>query len=304
MVRKYFLYGCVCSCAGFIAPVVSAQSFTAEIAPGTMDVKTEEQAYNRSGKQSQINWKSTNTPVMKAALKWDVTPAVSVRLSGWTTLAHSNASMSDYDWLDDKNGWDDKSESSKSMLNYANEFDLNTTYWITPHSSYRLGLRLGYQESRFSWTSYGGSYIYNENGESLTGTFSDSQAGVGYKQKLSVPYIALTGQYIAGRFDVNAVAKYSSFARLKGSDQHYLRDIHFSDDVKEADYYGVYLDAGYAVTESSRVFIGMNYSYYPTSRGNSREHNYDTGKTSSGGNGSSGISNSNYQIFAGLSYTM
>ncbi|HAT6803317.1 TPA: omptin family outer membrane protease [Citrobacter freundii] len=304
MNRKFFLYGCILSCAEFMVPAVSAQSFSAEVSPGTMDVKTEEQAYNHSGKQSQINWKSTNNPVIKAALKWDVTPVVSLGLSGWTTLAHSNASMSDYDWLDNKNGWDDKSESSKSKLNYANEFDVNTTYWLIPYSSYRLGLRLGYQESRFSWASYGGNYIYNDNGETLTGTFSDSQAGIGYKQKLSVPYIALTGQYIAGRFDVNAVAKYSSFVRLKGSDQHYLRDIHFSDDVKEADYYGVYLDVGYAVTPASRVFLGMNYNYYPTSRGESVEHNYDTGQIKSGGDGSSGISNRNYQLFAGLSVTM
>ena len=53
-------------------------------------------------------------------------------------------------------------EGSRDLY-YANEFDLNIKGWLLNEPNYRLGLMAGYQESRYSFTARGGSYIYSSD---------------------------------------------------------------------------------------------------------------------------------------------
>lgn len=64
-------------------------------------------------------------------------------------------------WIPVTGTWTDESRHPDTQLNYANEFDLNIKGWLLNEPNYRLGLMAGYQESRYSFTARGGSYIYS-----------------------------------------------------------------------------------------------------------------------------------------------
>ncbi len=91
-------------------------------------------------------------------------------------------------------------------LTFANEFDLNVKGWILNEPDYRLGLMAGYQESRYSFTARGGSYIYSSDDgfRDTTGTFPDGERAIGYKQRFKMPYIGLTGSYRYEDFELGA----------------------------------------------------------------------------------------------------
>ena len=59
-------------------------------------------------------------------------------------------------------------DSPDTQRNYANEFDLIIKGWLLNEPNYRLGLMAGYQESRYSFTARGGSYIYSSEAVSYT----------------------------------------------------------------------------------------------------------------------------------------
>ncbi|WP_175486159.1 omptin family outer membrane protease [Xenorhabdus japonica] len=157
-------------------------------------------------KSSQLNWKIGDALIAKGKISWEPFDRLTVNAGGWVKLGERNSSMDDYDWIDlNQSHWTDWSHSPNTPLNYANEFDLNAAGWLVKQSDYKLGAVLGYQETRFSWTTYGGHYIYDNGTE--VGELP-SKAGIGYKQKFSLPYIGLAGQYRYQDFEFNLLLKY------------------------------------------------------------------------------------------------
>ncbi len=70
--------------------------------------------------------------------------------------------MVDHDWMSSEQpGWTDRSIHPDTSANYANEYDLNVKGWLLQGDNYKAGVTAGYQETRFSWTARGGSYIYD-----------------------------------------------------------------------------------------------------------------------------------------------
>lgn len=169
---------------------------------------------------------------------------------------------------------------------------MNTTYWLTQRLHIDLDCTLVIRKTALVGSSFRGRYFYD--GGDISGSIPDNWANVEYSQKLTVPYMAKAGKYITGRFNFNLAIKYSYYAQLKDSVQHYLRSIHFTDDIKKADYYGIYLDTGYTITSVSKVYLGMSYNNYYEKNGRSHEYISAPGKSRSVSDGSPGISNSNW----------
>ncbi|HBC7029918.1 TPA: omptin family outer membrane protease OmpT, partial [Escherichia coli] len=141
-------------------------NINADISLGTLSGKTKERVYlaeEGGRKVSQLDWKFNNAAIIKGAINWDLMPQISIGAAGWTTLGSRGGNMVDQDWMDSSNPgtWTDESRHPDTQLNYANEFDLNIKGWLLNEPNYRLGLMAGYQESRYSFTARGGSYIYS-----------------------------------------------------------------------------------------------------------------------------------------------
>lgn len=285
------------------------KTVSADISLGTLSGKTKERVYDPAAdgrKVSQLDWTYNNAAIIKGALNWDVMPWFSIGASGWTTLDSRGSNMVDRDWDDDSRPgiWTNESRHPNTRLNYANEFDLNIKSWILNEPNYRLGLMTGYQESRYSFSAKGGTYIYsiNDGFRNDTGTISDGERVIGYKQRFKMPYIGLTGSYRYDNVEFGGTFKYSGWVRASDNDEHYARGITFRDKANNQNYYSVAANAGYYVTPNAKVYVEGTWSRVTNKKANTSIYNKNNNTIQFDKN-TGGIENYNFVTSAGLIYS-
>lgn len=270
---------------------------------GWLGGKSQELVYDPATgrKISQLDWKINNLAILKGDIAWDAFNWLTLNARGWTSLASGSAYMDDWDWMDEsQSAFTDHSQHPNTRINYANEFDVNVKGWILNNDYYRLGAVLGYQQTRFSWTAFGGSYWYN-NGNDI-GESPRGERGIGYQQRFSMPYIGLAGQYRINKIEFNALMKYSPWVQAKDNDEHYLRDLTFREKSHNSDYYGASADVGYYVTPNAKVFTAISYNRYSEGKGGTQIIDNSNNRHSEIAGDAAGIANKNYSIEMGLAY--
>ncbi|HBL6924148.1 TPA: omptin family outer membrane protease [Citrobacter koseri] len=279
-----------------------------DISLGTLSGKTKERVYEPTEggrKVSQLDWKYNNAAIIKGAINWDLMPWLSVGATGWSTIDSRGANMVDKDWMDASNAgtWTDESRHPNTHLNYANEFDLNIKGWMLKEPGYQLGLIAGYQESRYSFKSTGGTYIYSEDGgfRNEIGSFPDGERGIAYKQRFKMPYIGFTGGYRYENIEFISTFKYSGWVRSSDNDEHYSRGITFRDKVKNQNYYSVAANAGYYITPNAKVYVEGTWNRITNKKGNTtlydrNDSSYEYAKNTAG------IESYNFTTTVGLKY--
>lgn len=286
--------------ASSVTPNFSPERFSVGMSLGALGGESREYVYDADTGQklSQLNWKIKNVGILKADVSWDVWNWLTLNVHGWASLGAGKGQLDDYDWLDGKPGASDWSHHTDTPLNYANEFNLNLKGWLVKGDNYKFGTMMGYQQTRFSWTAFGGHYKYGRGEE--TGNFPVGLRGIGYSQTFTTPYVGLVGQYRYQNIELNAQLKYSDWVTVKDNDEHYMRQMTFREKIRNSSYYSVSLDAGYYVTPHARLFTELGYSLYKQGKGgmdmfsaNSSSHDY--------GN-VAGIANKNYSLSVGLNY--
>jgi len=286
---------------------VSPERFSAEMALGSLSGKTRERVYDPDAggqKVSQLDWSYNNASIITGSLDWTLIPELSIGASGWTTLSGRGGYMRDTDWSADKNqSWTDQSTHPNTRLNYANQFDINATLWLLNAPDYRLGMIGGYQESRYSFNAYGGSYRYTDEYTGLMdiGDFPADSKVIGYQQHYKMPYIGLVGRYRYQRFEFGASFKYSSWVRATDNDEHYLTDTTFRTSTKRQNFYSLSGNAGYYVTPTMKIFLEGTWNRVANKRGNISANDYGAGEKYYADN-SGGIENYNYMLSIGMKY--
>ncbi|PNM23120.1 protease [Yersinia enterocolitica] len=270
---------------------------------GLLNAESQEFVYQRQyngHKLSQIDWKAENTPIVKMDISWDLLSRLTLTARRWSTLSPGKGVMDDYDWKTlGQSKWTDWSHHEKTNLNYANEIDLNAKLWLLKQDNYRIGMMAGYQRNNNSWTSYGGNYNYNKGNNLFTG--SDSVTGIGYKQKFEMPYLGLAGSYHYQKFEFNTLLKYSSWVNAYGDDEHYLRQLSFKDSSKGSRYYAVVVDAGYYVTDNTKLFVEASWNRHAEGKGDTQIIDTGAGVSANVAN-SAGIAQQHQTIAIGLQY--
>lgn len=298
-----FLAGSSCAESNIWRFNDSADAFSASTSLGWLGGRAQESVYMRNGggKLSQLDWKIKNAAIIKGDISWDVLPWLTANARGWTTLAAGRGHLQDRDWLDKQQS--DPTHYSwhpDTSLNYANEFDFNLKSWLLTGDGYRVGPAIGYQENRFSWTSSGGTFRY-DNGQDI-GRFPDNQSVIGYQQKFSVPYIGLAGQYRVSDVEFNALLKYSAWAKARDNDEHYLRQLTFRDRSNRSGYYSLQVDAGYYVRPNTKIYTELSYNRYQEGKGGTETINNNTRVIQRVEGDVAGIANTHYTATVGLQY--
>ncbi|KMU40877.1 outer membrane protease [Salmonella enterica subsp. enterica serovar Newport str. 36803] len=209
-------------------PDVSPDSVTTSLSVGVLNGKSRELVYDTDTgrKISQLDWKIKNVATLQGDLSWEPYSFMTLDARGWTSLASGSGHMVDHDWMSSEQpGWTDRSIHPDTSANYANEYDLNVKGWLLQGDNYKAGVTAGYQETRFSWTARGGSYIY-DNGRYI-GNFPHGVRGIGYSQRFEMPYIGLAGDYRINDFECNVLFKYSDWVNAHDNDEHYMRKLTF-----------------------------------------------------------------------------
>lgn len=281
------------------------EKVTAGLSIGTLSGQTRERVYDDpedgGRKLSQLDWKYNNAAVAKGSVEWDLLPLISLGASGWTTLAGRGGRMDDYDWeIDTQEKWTDHSSHPNTKLNYANQFDLNIKSWIFNEPEWRVGLMAGYQESRYSFHSKGGTYNYN-NGQDI-GEWPADIIGIGYQQKFRMPYIGITGKYRYNDFEMSGMFKYSGWTRSSDNDEHYLSKQTFNSKVRNQNYFSLSGDIGYYLTDKAKIYLEGSWSRVINKKGDMSVYDHTSG-TSESGDDASGIESYSFMTSIGLKYT-
>ncbi|MDX7987047.1 omptin family outer membrane protease [Xenorhabdus sp. 12] len=308
--KRNTIVGVVVGCA-LASPVLAEDSIHPETGNvkistglGWLGGESKEYVYNPNNgqKMSELDWKIKNIPIIKGDISWDALNWLTVNARGWVTLSSSGSGgMDDYDWVTPgQEHWSHWSTHPNTRLNHANEFDVNIRGWLLNKSAYRFGAILGYQQTRFSWTAFGGSYIYDNGGN--IGTFPRDERGIGYKQQFSLPYLGIVGAYRYQNFEFNGLLKFSPWVKAKDNDEHYARDTTFRVQADNLRYYSATVDAGYYVTPKAKVYTEFSASKYEEGQGGMQSINTITGKSDYLGGNAAGIENVHYSVTVGLKY--
>lgn len=274
-----------------------------ELALGRLQGVAKEYVYSsRTGQQlSQLDWRTSNLPIVKAAISWPVASWLTLDARGWTAINSGRANMNDYDWeVAGQSHWSEWSYSPNTKVNSAHEIDVSATGWLLQLPAYKAGVVAGYQVTRFSWTATGGHYEYN-NGADI-GDFDPNVPGISYRQKYSFPYVGIAGQYRRGDWEFNSLVKFSPWVKAEDFDIHHNTRTSFSEKANGARYYGINLDAGYYVTPAARLFAQVSWNKFFEVKANGTETDMDDNTTVNHGANSAGLENKSYVISLGLQY--
>ncbi|AJI95962.1 protease 7 [Yersinia ruckeri] len=288
--------------------IFTPEKVSGQIGLGTLSGKTKERVYDPySGghKNSQLDWTYSNAAIIKGSLDWDLIPSISIGASGWTTIASRDGYMDDTDWKDESQSeWTDQSQHPDTRLNYANEFDFNVKGWLLNKPAYRFGIMAGYQESRYSFKSSGGSYNYTDEDTGLPdiGFFPAGPPLIGYKQHFKIPYIGLVGRYRYERFEFGGSFKYSGWGRASDNDEHYLINTTFRAKIKNQNYYSLAANAGYYMTANVTVYLEGVWNRTTNKKGDLSANDYRENDADNSAD-TSGIENYNFITTVGLKYS-
>ncbi|WOE30968.1 MULTISPECIES: omptin family outer membrane protease [unclassified Acinetobacter] len=247
--------------------------------------KAKEFVYIDDIKRSQLNWDIKNAPIIKADLSWQPFSWLSLNANAWTTVTQSSSLvMSDFDYTDqtDAKLMTDWSYHPDTKMKYANQVDLNAQLFALSDTQYKAGFVVGYQQNKFNWNSKGGIYRYSltdHDGNYIPGTaqmFSGefdkkNDKGIDYKQIYRMPYIGLNAQYDNQKISLGATVKYSAWVTAKDVDHHYARETVFYSQVKNMDYYGVNLNAGYYIRPDTQLFTAFEWNKYREKMGKTHQ---------------------------------
>lgn len=275
--------------------------FSANVAAGYLGGESNEYVYDESGRTlSQLNWKIDGAAIIKGEVEFDLLTWLTANVNGWTTLDKGHAQMDDYDWMNPaRSTWTDWSHHPDTDLNYANNIDLNLRAWFLQNQHYKLGGMAGYQQNSFEFLAKGGCYQYAEG--LYTGCFPDHEPGIRYQQTFETTYVGLAGKYLLNNVELNATFKISPWVQARDVDEHYARDITFTENGENSTFTSVTLAAGYFVSPHTKVFFETAYNQFANGKADTQinDHRGIIYQVDD----SSGLSNHNYVLALGVQYT-
>lgn len=294
----------------------SFQSLSVEMSSGWLQGESHEMVYKKHStlKVSQLDWRTRNVATMKGKVDWRALRRLTLSLTGWTSLTSAHGYMDDRDWLmftlsPSENIVYVMSHSwhADTHLNYANQSDISVKGWLIDEDHFSVGVLLGYQQTRLSWTARGGAFYQTSqeyltgNKYSVTGSY-DQSCSLGYKQQFSVPYIGVITEYHRNNLEISSTLKYSNWVQAKDYDHHGCRSIIYTSRSSHSDFFSVALNLAYLMSSQLKLFVELTHEHYAEAKGNMHLINYKNNSQLDVGHNTAGFSHSNRTLTSGFSY--
>ena len=267
---------------------------------GYLGGESNEYVYTQYGDTlSQLNWQINSAPIVKGEINVDFLPWLTGNVNGWSTMDTGKAKMDDYDWMNpSQSKWTHWSHHEDTDLNNAYNLDLNLRGWFLQSQQYKIGLTGGYQQEQFDFSAKGGCYQY-ANGL-YSGCFQNGLAMIDYQQNFEATYLGLTGKYLMNNLELNATVKFSPWVHSSDIDEHYARNLTFTEESLQSTFSSVSVGAGYFLSPFSQVFVEAAYNQFSNGKADTviNDNNGDYFLI----NNSAGLGNTNYTLALGLKY--
>ena len=269
---------------------------------GYLQGESNEYVYGDGGRQlSELDWKIQGATVIKAELMADLLPWLTANVNGWGTIDNSTALMDDYDWFNPhQSSWTHWSHHPDTELTEATNIDFNLRGWLLQNQNYKLGITTGYQQTSFDFLAKGGCYQYNNGLQ--TGCFPDHMPMIDYQQTFKTTYLGLTGKYLLNNnFELSATLKYSPWVKSSDVDEHYARDITFTESGDNSTFSSAALSAGYYFSRQTKVFFEAAFIQFTNGMADTEYNDHSNGIIFI--RDAAGLSNQNYVLSLGIQYT-
>lgn len=238
------------------------KSFSLSGGVGLMNIDAGEFVYDGDYTVSRLDWESKGVVLFtlngEAELPYDLLlkATISTGISG-------DGHMVDYDWIYPGNSgpngpddWTHRSIHPDTDLDHywAGSLELSKQVYATDDTSVSLGG--GFKYTDVKWTAYGGSYIYPGGGfREDVGTFPDGEKGISYRQQIPVVYASASLTHDIGNWTLGAGLKGGASLGIRDTDDHWMRDLRFYDNMAAAPMLGADLSATYHWNEMTSFFV-------------------------------------------------
>lgn len=230
-------------------------------------LRAEEIVYDSAGNRvSALFWES-EAPVLTESLHarfagpWTLAASATVGISG-------KSRMEDYDWLDASpsyafNDWSDHSIHPDTELNHYFTGDIALGRDFEIRDSLTLNLHGGFKYTDVKWTTFGGSFVYSENGfRDDIGNFRDSERGISYQQKFPGVFLGAeaTARHKGWTFSLQARGGLNF--KVEDEDHHWSRDLRFNGDFGTLPFVSLSGRAEYNLTKNANLFVAGNFEQH------------------------------------------
>lgn len=253
---------------------------------GMANIKAGEYVYSGDYKVSQLDWESKGVKTgtiggeVDIGYAWTLKGRVDVGLGG-------DGFMEDRDWLDTSySGWTDQSLHPDTELDRYINVLLEAERALVDTGATRLGIGGGFGYTDVKWTARGGSYIYtNTTLHDTVGDFADGVKGISYEQRIPTVFLSANAQQRIGALTLSGVLRGGAAISYKGVDDHWLRDLRFTDTMEPAPMLGATVTADYQVLQSASIYVGGDFQKIFKTRGDAHVRNTVTGASGSSEDG-------------------
>lgn len=264
---------------------------------GVLAIEGREYVFRDTGSPDYLSlliWQST-APLLTASLdvklpsNWTFGAAANVALSG-------NSYMEDYDWLVPQPGrpnmenWSHQSKHDNTNLEWYFNGSMQVGYNV--HQDKDVGntvnINAGVEYTDVQWTASDGSFIYSGLGgfRNIEGTFTGR--GITYRQQLPSLFAGLNGTFERDKWTFNLGAKAGITFSAKATDDHWMRNLRFVENVDAAPLLGLSAGAEYEVRQGLNLFISGKVEKVFLGRSDTEITNISTGTFRAGTTDASG----------------
>ncbi len=251
---------------------------------GIANIKAGEYVYEGDYKVSQLDWESKGVKTgtigaqMELGYNWRIKGQIDVGLGG-------NGYMEDRDWMDPSNSdWTDQSLHDDTKLDRYINLLIEADRAVIDNGSSRVGLGGGIGYTNVKWTARGGSYIYSSSNSSLydtVGNFPDGEKGITYEQRIPTLFVSANAEQQIGKFKLSGRLRGGASLGMKGVDDHWMRDLRFTDEMKIAPMMGAAISADYQFMPSTAIYLAGDFQKIFKTRGDTKERDTVSGATAS-----------------------
>jgi outer membrane protease len=251
-------------------------------------------------KVSELNWDISSLWMLGGEGSLQLGKYIRFNAGMWFGITDGDGMMKDYDWMRPNiPDWTHYSESDVD-IETAYSLDMNASLQVIELGTCKLHAMLGYKLDYWEWSDYGGRYIHSSDSgfRDRTGSFNNIN-GIDYNQTFEIFYAGLKATIDSEKLHASAYVKYSPFVYAEDEDHHILRDLYFTEEFENGDFYAAGAEATLDFTETLFATLAVDWQDIPEFTGDLKVRAGQNGSVQTNNDGA-GIGNTVTAISAAL----
>lgn len=249
---------------------------------GATYLQGNEFVYAGTYRVSKLIWETT-APLLRGSISADLGYGISISAEG-SMAFNGDSHMVDYDWLhgdDTHENWTHRSEHPDTSLEHFWTGAATIGYDLANVEDAVIRLHGGFQYTDVKWNAFGGSYVYSSDTgfRDLVGSISPGEPAISYRQQMPEVFLGVDGEQYYGALRVGALMRAGLVVGAVATDDHWLRDLRFTDTIYVQPAVELGLDAGYALGSHAELTLGGRLKHMFEQRGDAAAYDTASGTT-------------------------